>query len=106
MRRGTTPTITATVDADLTGLTLYLAFSQAGCSPLFVKTGDELVVTVDGDQSTIECALTQEDTLKLNAGGMVEVQLRAVASGGAVALATDITSVPVERILQDGVLNG
>ena len=106
MRRGTTPTITATVDADLTGLALYLAFSQAGCSPLFVKTGDELVVTVDGDQSTIECALTQEDTLKLNAGGMVEVQLRAVASGGAVALATDIASIPVERILQDGVLDG
>lgn len=106
MRRGTTPVITVTVDADLTGLSLHLAFSQAGCSPLFVKTGDELAVTVEDDQTVIECALTQEDTLKLSAGGSVEVQVRAVADGGAVAIATDIASIPVERILQDGVLDG
>ena len=103
MRRGTTPTITATVDADLTGFDLHLAFSQ-NFDLVFEKTGAELSVSVDGDVTTVECALTQEDTLKLSAKSRVEVQLRAVTSAGAVAVATDIAALDVERILQDGVL--
>jgi len=105
MRRGTTPTITATVDADLTGMTLYLAFKQAGSAPL-VKTDADLTVTVEDGATTIETSLTQAETLALCEGVDVKVQLRAVTVGGAVALATDIASIPVERILQDGVLDG
>lgn len=104
MRRGTTPTITATVNADLSSMTLYLAFKQANAD-LMVKSGDDLSVTIDGEQTVITCELTQTETLALQHGD-VKIQLRAVADGGDTAIATNIVSVPVETILQDGVLNG
>lgn len=103
MRRGTTPTITVTVDADISALGIHLAFSQSG-KPLIVKTGSELAVTADGDVTTIICPLTQPDTLAFKSGAPVEVQIRAIDNGGAVALATDIASFEVGRILQEGVL--
>ena len=104
MRRGTTPTITATVDADLTGLELYLAFRQGASRPL-VKSGSDLQVDVADGKTTIEVKLTQEDTLSLSDTSAVDVQLRAVKDGGAIALATTIASIEVDRILQEGVLD-
>ena len=100
--RGTTPTPTFKVAADLSGFSLHLAFSQFGL--LFVKTSDDLTVTVDDGKTFIDCPLTQADTLKLDDLREVEVQLRAINDAGAVALATKPVSVPVGRILQDGVL--
>lgn len=104
MRRGTTPTITATVDADLTGLDLYLAFRQAMAQPI-VKTGDALEVEIADGQTTITTTLTQAETLAMSDAYPVEVQVRAIGDGGDVALATTIASVEVDRILQEGVLN-
>lgn len=103
MRRGTTPTITVEVDADLTGLQIYLAFKCG--SKLVVKTDDDLNATYEEDKTTIECILSQRDTLAFKSGGVCEVQIRAVDASGYPALATTIGSIPVERILQEGVLN-
>lgn len=105
MRRGTTPTITATVDADLTGMTLYLAFKQAGTPPI-VKTDGDLEVTVEDGQTVIECALTQAETLAMREGVDVKVQLRAVTNSGRTAVASNVGTIPVSAILQDGELDG
>ena len=104
MRRGTTPTITVTVDADLTGMSLYLAFKQPGTPPL-VKADTDLDVTVEGQETTISATLTQEETLAMREGVDVKVQLRGVDNSGAVAVASSIGSIPVSAILQDGVLD-
>ena len=101
MRRGTTPTITVHVDADITDLNVYLAFRVG--SKLLVKSGNDLTVTAGENNSTdISVTLTQEDTLGFNAGGDCEVQIRAEKLDGAVAIATTIGTIPVRRILQNG----
>ena len=105
MRRCTTPTITATIDADLTGLDIRMAFRQSSYAPI-VKTDDDLDVTIEGGTTTVAVALTQADTQSLRDGVPVDVQVRAIGDGGAVALATTIASIDVERILEDGVIDG
>ena len=105
MRRGTTPTLRVTVDADITEMDVYLAL-RAG-RVLIVKETDALDMSLGEDgKTTVLCPLTQADTLKMAAGTNCEVQVRAIEGDGAVAIATTIGSVPVERILQDGVLGG
>lgn len=102
MRRGTTPTITATVNADLTGMSVHLAFKVGGS--VIVKQGDDLTVSVEDGETTVSCALTQEDTLSMRSGKECEVQIRAVQDDGRVAIATCIGSIPVKRILEEGVI--
>lgn len=104
MRRGTTPTITATVNADLSDMGIHLAF-KVGCT-LIVKTNDELEITVDGGTTTIKATLTQEETLAMKSGDNCEVQIRAVTAQGRVAIATSIGSIPVRRILEEGFIDG
>ena len=53
--------------------------------------------------TTLTVTLTQEETLKFEEGGNVEIQLRAVTTTGAV-LASNIVALPVERILLGGVI--
>ena len=101
MRRGTTPTVTVTVDADLTGMDVHLALNAG---TLIVKETDDLEITVDGGVTTIVANLTQADTLSMTAGSMCEVQVRAFNSDGSVAMATDIGQMKVCRILEDGEL--
>ena len=103
MRRGTTPTITVTVDADITDMNIFLAFRN--CGRLLVKSGDELEVSVEEGVTTITTTLTQDETLAWRAGTDVEIQVRAEKLDGTVAIATDIATLAVERILQGGVLD-
>lgn len=101
MRRGTTPTITATVDADISALNIHLAL-DAGT--LIVKSGEDLTVNYADGVTTVEATLTQEDTLAMEAGNVCSVQIRAYNSDGSIAMATDIATVPVSGILEDGEL--
>lgn len=109
MTRGTTPPVEVEVDGDWSDLSLYLSFRQAGTPPL-VKHGGDLTVTVDTSGAepvtTVATSLTQRETLALRAKVPVEVQLRGVRSGGAVAAATRTATVSVLEILQDGELSG
>lgn len=103
MRRGTTPTLTVEVDADLTGLEVHLAF-DAG--QLIVKDSSSLDIEAADGKTVITANLTQEDTLAMHAGTNCEVQLRAYSADGSIAMATNIGSIPVGRILEDGELPG
>ena len=108
MRRGTTPTITATVNADISDMSIHLAFRVG--STLIVKQGEDLdVSTIIEDEEThtqIVTSLTQEDTLAMKSGKECEVQIRAVQADGTIAIATTIGSIPVKRILEEGVIRG
>ena len=100
MRRGTTPTITLTVDADVHDWTMYVTFANGGNQVTFED--DRLVKTLDGPQTKVEFVLSQEETLALSVG-TVEVQIRAIKDG--VALATDIQRLPIDRIIKEGVID-
>lgn len=106
MRRGTTPTITATVNADLTGMSVHLAFKVG--NSVIVKQGADITMETETVQSEtvthVSTALTQEDTLSMRSGKECEVQIRAVQDDGAVAIATCIGTIPVKRILEEGVI--
>ena len=101
MRRGTTPTVTVQVDADISALNIHLAFAAGS---LVVKSGGDLTVEYADGVTTIQTTLTQEDTLAMSAAADCEVQVRAFNADGSLAMATDIARVPVKRILEDGPL--
>ena len=100
MRRGTTPVITLTVDADIADWTTYVSFNNGNTVTTFED--DRLTKTQDGIQTIIELTLTQEETLAFNVGS-VEVQIRAIKDD--VAIATNIVGMDVSRIIRDGVIN-
>ena len=100
MRRGTTPAITLTVDADLTGWAVYVTLRNK-CHSLTIEN-DRLTIEAEEGISTVAFALTQEETLAFSVGSC-EVQVRAIHNG--TAIATDIASVDVGRILLEGVID-
>lgn len=100
MRRGTTPTITLESDFDFTGWYLYVTIVNGVKSITFEN--DSLTMKRDNGKSLISFTLTQEQTLSFKSGTMCEVEIRAYKDGAAVA--TDIESVSVDRILKDGVI--
>ena len=97
MRRGTTPAITLTVDMDLTSWTVYVTLKKGGKELTLLN--DALSMSYADSKTTIAFALTQEQTLAFSPGSC-EVQVRAIHDG--TAIATDIQSLDVGRILKDG----
>jgi hypothetical protein len=100
MRKGTTPTILLTLDVDTTTLRTIWVTMRQGTIELD-RTGD--AVTRLSDNATLSVTLTQEETLAFTSGGSVEVQLRALTADGT-AVASDIATIPVDRILMGGVI--
>ena len=101
MTQGTTPTLVFELDIETgTLVSLYLTFRQ-GYGREVTRREDS--ITADNDAKTLTVTLTQEETLKFEEGGNVEIQLRAVTTTGA-ALASNIVALPVERILLGGVI--
>lgn len=100
MIRGTTPDLILTVDADLTGQTVFVTLSQAG-----VKTtisGDDLSIEA-GETSVIALRLTQEQTLGMRSG-TASVQVRMIDENG-IARATEIRSVNIAPVLWEKVIS-
>ena len=97
MRRGTTPTITLTVDADIADWTVYVSFNNG--NTVTTLEDDRLTKTVNSGQTFIDITLTQEETLAFTVG-KVEVQIRAIKDD--VAIATNIMGMDVDRIILDG----
>ena len=96
MRRGTTPTITVTLDAEAITLdALYLTIAQYGETRIEKNLADG---SVDG--TAITFPLTQEDTLALDQDAQAEIQVRGRI--GAHAFASDVLVVSVDKILKDG----
>lgn len=102
MRRGTTPTVTVTVAADIHDHVVHLALRVPRRRPIVLRN-DRLTMTPGDGKTTIEFTLTQEETLSL-CEATAEVQVRAVKNG--VAIATGIGRLDVGRILEDGVIDG
>lgn len=100
MIRGTTPDFILTVDADLTGQTVYVTISQLRTR--LTLTGDDLSIATDSGGSTIAIRLTQQQTLGL-AVGKAEVQCKFIDSDGIVR-ATDIQPITVDRALLERVV--
>lgn len=99
MRRGTTPTIKATVVGlqDVEIDEIYLTVKQLGVE--IEKSGSDIVV--DGDE--ISVTLTQQETLSLAGGSSAAIQVRVLSKNGT-AYASNIVTVPVGEILKDGVI--
>ena len=96
MRRGTTPIITITTDIDLTNASnLFVTFRQ-GAYKRIEKTLED--VTVESDKITF--SLSQKETLLLEAGTPVDVQIRATL--GDSKLASNIMTTNVEAVLKHG----
>lgn len=100
MRRGTTPTLTLTVnDMDLTAIrSLYVTITQF--SNIITKTSDDDSLKVE--EHTVSVWLSQEETLSFKTG-YAEIQIRGVAENGE-AFATDIAKIPVKTVLLEGVI--
>ena len=95
MIRGTTPEYILTVNADLTGKSVYVTFKRL--NTVITLTGSRLTVTSDGTNSVIAFRLTQKQTLSLGVG-QGEVQVRFIGSDN-IAHATEIKVVNVNRVL-------
>lgn len=104
MRRGTTDTVTLNVGMDLTGLDPRVAFKEG--KTLIVKEGDELDTSLRAGKTVIRVRLTQEETLRFREGRECKVQVRAANEDGSIAVATNEKGIPIEGILQEGVLDG
>lgn len=98
MKRGTTPTIMVTVTGCDMGMFEKVYFTLLQNGNTIIKKTEDLIL--DGNSVTMR--LTQEETLSLQTGD-VQIQMRAVTAEGT-AVASGIQSIPVERILQEGVI--
>lgn len=97
MIRGTTPKLEFTIPFDTSQLAeAYITISQKG-SIVIDKPLSE--ITCDGNVMILH--LTQEETLKLKANSIAEIQIRVRTNTGE-ALASNIIQVSTERILKDG----
>jgi len=101
MYRGTTPTLTLTIDSDLNFANidkLWVTF-KAGTRE---KTFTEDDVTIVSADKKINVQLTQEDTLYFGAG-TVSVQIR-VKMNNDMSYASNIKKIDVNAILKDGMI--
>ena len=94
MRRGTTPTIKISTNADLRAADEVWLTIKSGTGELTI-TKKELTV----DETTITARLTQAQTLAF-ASGRLSIQLRALI--GSAAIASSIIYANVDDILKDG----
>ena len=101
MRRYTTPTITITVRGEtFADSTIYVTLRQG--STLITKTNDDIIKTVDGENSTLYVLYSQEETGSL-AKGTAQIQIRWINSNG-IADATRVKLVQIDPVLMEGVI--
>lgn len=99
MIRGTTPTLVFDVDADLTSAqVIYITLRQIGRDAI-EKTQED--ITVEAARLTVR--LTQAETLALEPGLPVEIQIRARFPDGS-AIASNVMRTDAGRILKEGVI--
>lgn len=97
--RGTTPTNIFNVNVDLTEAEdIIISYAQKG-NVVINKMIDDIDVT----EESLSTTLTQTETLKLDAAYDVDIQIRALFDDGT-AIASDIITVDVGKILYEGVI--
>ena len=100
MIRYTTPIIPMTVDADLTGFTIKVSFTQGSQKVTKVVTEIE----VEDDVTSFSVPLTQQESGKFSATSQVQVQVNAIDANGT-RLATDIEMINIFENLLPEVLS-
>lgn len=100
MYRGTTPTLTFRLPIDTGSITVLSVAVAQGRQVKIEKTLSD--VHLDGN--VISCTLTEDETLSLTAGASVEAKIQLRVGIGEQRMASQIFTVPVERILRDGEL--
>ena len=99
MTRGTTPVLTFGLPFAAEVLEkVYVTFVQ-GKAVVLEKSGDE--VSHEGNALVVK--LAQEDTLKLEGGRPIKIQIRGKDTGGNV-VASEIIMVEVKEILKEGAI--
>lgn len=100
IRRGTTPTLTITIDdVDFSSMKDFtITISQNGEKKI-VKHKNE--ATINGD--TISCTLSQQDTLNLMTGTRASIQVKMETESGEV-IGTEIVKTSVDPILDEEVM--
>ncbi len=96
---GTTPTLTLSLDAGITGCTAA-EFCLVCENVRILHSLPELRISADGKEVSVR--LTQVETLSLPDNRMAKVQLRVLLDGA--VLATDVLAVPTKELLHRGVL--
>ena len=99
MIRGTTATLICTLPFNVNTLK-YAYFTIKQCDTIII---DRQIDCSELSGDKIEVHLSQEDTLKLKEKHQAEIQLRAITVGGE-AVASNIITTYVDRILKDGVI--
>lgn len=98
MFRGTTPKITFKSNVDLQNAEKVLVTFSQGNKELFTLGKSDFEIT----ETELTCELTQLQTLAFDSSKMVEMQIRALVDGSAIA--SNIMKAEVNRILKGGVL--
>ena len=99
MIRGTTPTLEFTLPFDTSLIAeIYVTMTQNGKTVLEKTLSD-----CNCSGTSVSLTLTQEDTLKLQQQPRSQAEIRVRTTAGE-ALASDIMSVYVGRILKEGVI--
>lgn len=96
---GTTPTLTLSLDAGITGCTAA-EFCLVCENVRILRTLPELQISADGKEVSVR--LTQVETLSLPDNRMAKVQLRVLLDGA--VLATDVLAMPTKELLHREVL--
>ena len=96
---GTTPTLTLSLDAAITGCTAA-EFCLVCENVRILRSLPELQISADGKEVSVR--LTQVETLSLPDNRMAKVQLRVLLDGA--VLATDVLAVPTKELLHREVL--
>lgn len=94
MFKGTTPPFTISTDVDLTNFTVQISIKQSQTELVLAPTS----VT----SNAVTFALTQEQTLNIDAGDTARIQIR--AARGNVSYAGDVLPVEVQGLLTGGEL--
>ena len=106
MTRGTTPTLTLSIDnADLSTLkNMYITFSQETRKliKVYQAGSDNNQIEIDVENSEVAVSLTQDETLNFKPGP-VDIQVRYTNNADS-AYATNIVRIDMGRILQEGVI--
>ena len=100
MYRGTTPTLTFRLPIDTGSITVLSIAVAQGRQVKIEKTLSDVYL----DGNVISCTLTEDETLSLTAGASVEAKIQLRVGVGEQRMASQIFTVPVERILRDGAL--
>ena len=105
MYRGTTPTLTFVLPFEANKLEkLSVAFAQKKTAYDKESTlvFEKELCHCDAKENAINLTLTETDTLALDCHYDVDIQLRVAVNGK--SMASEIYTVPVERILKEGCL--